>query len=411
MKKSLILSLILSANLNWAATPTADVAIVLDTSGSMQGLINQVRDGLWKTLNSLGELKKDGEKARVRLALFEYGSGIVSGEAGHIQLLSELSTDHTAVAEALFATTTTGSNEFSGLAIQRATDHLSWSDSLEDFKSIVIAGNETIHQGPQAPIDAAKIAFGKDIIVNTIFAGAQTQAAPRPFGGGHFGCGGFFCPNPTPVPNEPPVQTEPVANPIFLEWTEMANAGGGKILNIDHNQSAPYIPSPFDEEIIKKTTSINETFLPFGKKGQSQYDRMVDLDGNIRNSGAGSYMDWGDYRGGSFGVGSQSDWDLVSLFIESEESSSEKFMVTLSKLSDEELPELLKNKTLSEKVSLVKDFVQKRTDIENDIAELKEKRKLFVENEREQREGETKTFDAAFKEIITQQLEDKGFSL
>ncbi len=87
----------------------------------------------------------------------------------------------------------------------------------------MIAGSETIHQGPVNPLDSLAISLKEDILVNSIFAGSQTLTVPN-FGGVF--CGGFnspFCPNPNP---EPPV-VDPKPNPIFLEWKEMAEAGGG----------------------------------------------------------------------------------------------------------------------------------------------------------------------------------------
>ena len=222
--KKVVSALLAASSLSVFSAPTADVAIVLDTSGSMQGLINQVRDGLWKTLNSLGELKKDGQKAEVRLALFEYGSGVVNAEANYIQLLTPLTTDHTKLAQALFATKAQGGTEYSGVALKMATENLKWSELSDDFKTIVIAGNETIHQGPVNPLDSAASSVKEDILVNTIFAGSQTFTLFGGFNGGGFGggfCGGVqspFCPNPNPAPNPTPAPPQdPTPNPIFLE--------------------------------------------------------------------------------------------------------------------------------------------------------------------------------------------------
>ncbi len=407
MKKLLLITL-LSINVAFA-TPTANVAILLDTSGSMQGLIDQVRDGLWQTLNNLGEIRKDGKKADLRLALFEYGSGTVSSEANFIQMLSPLTTDHTKIAEKLFATKTTGSLEYAGEAISRATMDLDWSTDGEDFNSIVIAGNETIHQGKVKPLEAALEAFKKDILVNSIFAGAQTvQTGGFNNGGGGFG-GGFGCafcnPPTTPTtPTEPPTPTFS-KNPIFTEWEQMAEAGRGETLNIDHNNSMPFIESPFDKRIVEITVEINTTFLPFGKDGQSEFDRMITLDRNIRNSGAGSYIGWGSYRGGNFGSATNAKWDLVTLVIE-----DPKF--DLAAISEEHLPKELKGLSLEAKKAVVQSFIAKREGLEAESKELGEKRRVFVASEMEDREGEDQqNFAAAFKDIIVKQLVDKGFEI
>jgi hypothetical protein len=416
MKKPALLSLLAAFQLQASATPTADIAIALDTSGSMQPLINQVRDGLWKTLNSLGDLKKDDHKAKLRLALFEYGSGVVPSEANFIQLLSPLTTDHTKLAEVLFNTKATGSAEYSGLVIQLAHQNLKWTQVQSDFRSIVIAGNETIQQGPVNPLDSAKLAFDSDVLVNTIFAGPQTNT-PIHFPGGGFGtgnCRGFFCPQPPVQPTQPTPPSDPTPNPIFLEWRELAHVGGGNALNIDHTKTFPYIESPFDADIVKLTETVNDTFLPFGPNGQEEYQRMRELDRNIRSSGAGTYMDWGGYRDGNFGRQSQSSWDFVSLLIEAQEDEGKMkdFHKLVSKTPDNELPKLLKGKSFEGKVAQIQAMLFKRTTIEDSIGELKEKRRLFVEEELRNRQGDQeKTFADAFKETIVRQLEAKGFSV
>ncbi len=394
--KSLLLAgaLALSSTV-YSAAPTADIAILLDTSGSMGSLIGQVRDGLWKTLNSLGSLEKDGQKAEVRLALYEYGSGVVPAEANFIQLLTPLTADHTLLAQALFATKAEGREEYSGKAIDLASKDLAWTKELGDFRSIVIAGNETIHQGSVKPLEAAENALQKDILVNTIFAGPQTRPAFSRCGFGGFGCTGH---------QPPAIPADPVVDPIFLEWKEMATSGGGQVLNIDHTQAQPYIESPFDKEIVSLTASINETFLPFGKLGESEYARMISLDSDIRNSGSGSYMDWGTYRGGSFGQASQSAWDLVSAV------DREDF--ELGTVLDVDLPEALRGKTIEEKLKIIASFKSKREAIEEEIKLLRAKRSDFVAAEllRIGNEGE-KTFSDAIKIMLVDQLKKKGFEL
>ncbi|MBT3586321.1 MAG: hypothetical protein HN509_15545 [Halobacteriovoraceae bacterium] len=409
--KKLILMALLSSNIAIAA-PSADIAILLDTSGSMQGLINQVRDGLWQTLNNLGEIKKDGEVAELKLALFEYGSGIVPAEANFMQMLSPLTTDHTVIAEKLFATKASGSQEYSGQAIQLAADSLDFSSLLDDFKSIVIAGNETIKQGSVDALEAALAAKEQDILVNTIFAGAQTiQVFPNGGGtwGGGFGCRTRFCPTPIPAPVPAPApapapEPEFKPNTIYLEWKELAKVGGGESLNIDANNAVKHIESPFDDKIILLTEEVNKTYLPYGATGASEYTRMLTLDRQIRSSGNGSYMGWGGYRDGNFGAHTQLNWDLVT--------ASEDPNFDLSAISEEHLPEQLKGKTLAEKKALIKVQSEKRKALKEEIADLQKKRKVYVAEQRQQQnQEEEKDFAAAFHQIILKQLAAKGFQV
>ncbi|MCF8060259.1 MAG: hypothetical protein K9K67_13240 [Bacteriovoracaceae bacterium] len=400
LRKGILTSAILmSLQGHTANAPQADIAILLDTSGSMQGLINQVRDGLWQTLNNLGRVTKDGLDANVRLALYEYGSGVVPEETGFIQLLTPLTTDHTLLAGKLFATEAKGGSEYSGLAISRATTDLKWGELTSDFKSIILAGNETLFQGPVDPFVATSEAVGKGIIVNTVFAGPETLSTGN---GGGFGNGCAFCPLPT-TPN-PPVQTDPVPNSIFLEWKKLATDGLGASLSIDSNQSLPYVESPFDGEIIKLTEAINTTFLPFGPNGQSEFERMINLDRQIRSSGAGTYMDWGSYQGGHFGQLNQSTWDLVSA------SKVEGFDITLIKETD--LPKDMQGESVFEKLEIIRTQRDKRDVLQGNIDALQVKRAEFVaEVHRQNQTDGQKTFADAIKGVIISQLKDAGFTL
>ena len=56
-----------------AAKPEIQLAILLDTSGSMDGLIGQAKSRLWKIVNELATAKKGGMTPRLQVALYEYG--------------------------------------------------------------------------------------------------------------------------------------------------------------------------------------------------------------------------------------------------------------------------------------------------------------------------------------------------
>ena len=385
------------------AKPTVDIAIALDTSGSMQNLIAQVRDGLWTTLNGLGEIKKDGEVADLRLALIEYGSGVIPGEENFMRILSPLTNQHTEIADKLFATQTTGSEEFVGKAISLATNFLDWSKQSSDFRSIIVAGNETVHQGPVKPFESAKDSSTEGIIVNSIFAGpAVIQKFPHQ----HFGPG-FGNPHaPNPVPAQPEKPSKPVEepNPIFSEWQQLAREGNGNSLNIDISNGMVYIDTPFDTQIVTKTDLLSETYLPFGKNGQEEFQKMIDLNKKIKDSGAGSYISWGSYLGGHYSDTATATWDLVT--------ASELEDFDLSSINDEHLPEKMRGLSLSDKQLVIDYNKAARLEINNDIKDLQEKRKKFIEDYNKKNSNDAQgNFAKALKDIIQKQLKNQGFSL
>jgi hypothetical protein len=56
--------------------PKVQIAILLDNSGSMEGLINQARTEIWKVVNQFSTAKQHGVAPRLELALYEYGDGV-----------------------------------------------------------------------------------------------------------------------------------------------------------------------------------------------------------------------------------------------------------------------------------------------------------------------------------------------
>ena len=124
------------------------VALLLDTSGSMNGLIEQAKGQLWKIVNELATSTKDGHRPQIEIALYQYGNNGISPAKGHIEQISPLTSDLDIISEKLFRLTTDGGEEYCGKVIQTSLDELKWSKKDEDLKMIFIAGNESFAQGP-----------------------------------------------------------------------------------------------------------------------------------------------------------------------------------------------------------------------------------------------------------------------
>ena len=93
------------------------VAILLDNSGSMSGLIGQAKAELWSFVNELGTTGRDGHVPQVETALYTYGEA-----PGRILLV--LSGDLDMVRKKLFEITVTGGPERCGQAGRTTTDDL-----------------------------------------------------------------------------------------------------------------------------------------------------------------------------------------------------------------------------------------------------------------------------------------------
>ena len=156
------------------SAPRIQMAILLDTSGSMDGLINQVRTQIWKIVNELATAKQNGKTPRLEVALYEYGKSSLPKSHGYLRRIVPLTDDLDKISEELFALKTNGGSEYCGMVIQSAVTGLKWSRSRNDLKMIFIAGNEPFNQGPVDYKKACAAAIKQGITVNTIHCGPKS---------------------------------------------------------------------------------------------------------------------------------------------------------------------------------------------------------------------------------------------
>ena len=123
------------------------IALILDTSNSMDGLIDQAKAQLWKVVNELAMAKKYGKTPELEISLYEYGNDGLNAEEDFIRMVAKLTTDLDQISEDLFSLKTYGGEEYCGSVIKRAIDQLTWTKSNNDLKMIFIAGNEPFNQG------------------------------------------------------------------------------------------------------------------------------------------------------------------------------------------------------------------------------------------------------------------------
>ena len=106
--------------------PQIHIALVLDISGSMNGLINQAREELWKIINTFNDVSYQGKPPEIRVALYTHGMQ-TSTTGLFLQQRLALTQDLDRVSEVLFSLKTSGSDEFCPTSIYAAAQGLAWS--------------------------------------------------------------------------------------------------------------------------------------------------------------------------------------------------------------------------------------------------------------------------------------------
>ncbi|MCC6285272.1 MAG: VWA domain-containing protein [Phycisphaerales bacterium] len=350
-----------------APAPKIQVAILLDTSGSMDGLIEQAKTQLWTIVNELASTTQGGQRPEIYVSLFEYGKQTLAPDEGYLRMILPLSRDLDAVSQELFSLQTNGGDEYCGWVIRAATQGLDWSPESNVLKMIVIAGNEPFSQGTVDFHQTVPEAIAKGIIVNTIFCGDRQEG-------------------------------------INTGWQEGALLADGSFSHIDQNLAVESIPSPQDAELQALNAELNTTYIAYGADGERGREEQVRQDANAMapgSAGAGILADRAVSKSQSWAY-CNTAWDLV-------DACREK-VVDLATLEDAQLPEAMRGKTLEEKKAYVAGFTEKRAKIQSRILELGEERERFIAAARRERaEGAGQTLAEVLCEAVRAQAAKRGF--
>ena len=340
--------------------PKIQVAILLDTSNSMDGLINQTREQLWRIVNTFATAKREGKRPRLEIALYQYGNQGLSSETGYIQQMVPLTTDLDKVSEALFKLKTNGGDEYCGEVIHKAVGQLAWSQEKGALKLIYIAGNEPFTQGRFNYKEAVKEAISHGVVVNTIHAGSERDG-------------------------------------IDGKWKEAAMLADGNFITIDQNRAVARVDTPMDAEILRLNEALNNTYVGYGRHGTEAKARQVAQDKNAVGMSASSLATRAASKSSAFY--DNSGWDIVDAKKKGEVVAEDALPAELKKLSKEEREKFIDGKA------------KERVEVQAKIAKLTQERDQYVQAElKKQAEAGSKTMDDALIESARRQAQKQAFS-
>lgn len=336
------------------------VALLLDTSNSMDGLIEQAKAQLWEIVNELSYARCGDHKIKLEIALYEYGNDRLPSSEGYIRQVLSFSEDLDEISKELFSLTTNGGNEFCGKVINTSINQLDWRKSNDHLKLIFIAGNEPFTQGPVHYKDAATDANEKGITINTIFCGNYRQG-------------------------------------IDTRWKEGADITYGEYSAIDHNRETIHIATPYDDVILKLNHRLNDTYIYYGSTGVQKKSLQRQQDSNARSYSEANAVSRAVSKSSKFYK--NESWDLVD--------AAKRKDFELEDISEEALPQTLQQKSKSERKQYIVEKSKERAEIQQQIQELNKKRVEYIKNNRNKEE---RNLETALLNAIKKQGESKSFS-
>jgi hypothetical protein len=346
-----------------------DVMLCLDTSGSMDGLIDSAKRRLWTVVNDLAKVEPTPS---LRVALYSYGNNTYDAARGWVRREVDLTTDLDEVYKRINAlkTAAPGSEEYPARVSKYALNELKWADDKDALRILFVCGNEPAGQDKEVSLDSvAQLAKSKGVIVNTIYCGASTHADAA-------------------------------------GWSAFATLCGGKYANIDQEKARAEvaIKTPFDEEIEKLGVKINETYVWYGAKGAAGRENQLAQDGNAKRAAGGVAADRSATK--ATALYRNAECDLI------DRMQTDKTF-DLKKIKDEELPDELRKLRPDEREPYLKKKAADREEIQKKIARLASQRALFIEESRakQPKSPGDRALDEALRGILRDQAKSKGMNV
>jgi hypothetical protein len=341
--------------------PVVDMVICLDTSGSMEGLLDACRRKLWDVATLVAQAQPE---PRLRVALLTYG-GEANPDGGFVVVHTGFTDDLDVVYERLMLLRAGGGTELVGRALHTSLETLEWSSDERALRMIFVAGNESADQDPVYRLtDMCQQALQSSVVVHGIYCTYQGDDGA-----------------------------------VQASWQQLAEFGGGELSVIDPETGTVAVVTPYDEELARLGGSLNETYLPYGSDGGRGYENQARQDQNAADAGglstAASRAECkasGVYRNGA--------WDLVDA------RQADDF--DWAAIAEDDLPQALRGLSVEERDASLAELQAQREGIQAQIRSLSVERQRFVQAELERQGGAERSLDTAMLRAIQAQAETCG---
>jgi hypothetical protein len=329
----------------------------------MDGLLEQAKSRIWTIVNTMSDLRYNGQIPKIEIALYDYGNDNILENKNFVRQITPFSSDLDFISQKLFGLTTRGGSEYCGAVISESISNLNWNNVDNSLKMIYIAGNEPFNQGDVNYKDACKKAASHGVQVNTIYCGDYQQGVKE-------------------------------------FWYDGAQIGKGEYSNINSNLVVKQYDTPFDEQIRVYNDSLNRTYYGYGSQGRQKKESQQFEDMNAMKQSKTAISERAMVK--SKAVYNNAKWDIIDMSIQDSAS--------IFKLKEEELPDELKGKTDKEKQAFIENKKNEREKYQLKIQELSAEREKHIA-ELKNNEPATEETDLG-KEItknVLKAAEEKGF--
>jgi von Willebrand factor type A domain len=344
------------------AKPTVEVAFVLDTTGSMGGLIEGAKRKIWSIASAIVDSNPDAD---IRMGLVAYRD---IGD-DYVTRTFDLTTDIQDLYANLLELKARGGGDWPesvNEALDVAVNKLRWTLTADTRRIVFLVGDAPPHmdyaQDTKYPVTLA-VAKQKDIIVNAVLAGNARD-------------------------------TERV-------WRDIAQNGNGRFIPIPQDGGQiVIIETPYDDDIIILQREINGTVIPYGPRAMQKRteDRTRQLS-QVAAAAPAQASEMASYLNKRAKVTSEAvtgDGDLVSDVAAGRQK--------LAAVKDEELPENIRALKPEQRVDELNKQMKQRNALNEKLAGLVAKRDKFVAEQRDKAPQKASSFDRVVEDTLKAQI-------
>ncbi|MFC1748388.1 VWA domain-containing protein [Pseudomonadota bacterium] len=320
--------------------PKVELVFVLDTTGSMSGLIDAAKEKIWSIATTMASAQPAPEISIGLVAFRDRGDAYVTQ-------VTNLSTDLDSVYATLMDFKADGGGdgpESVNKALYDAVNAVSWSQSQDVYKVAFLVGDAPPHMDYQDDIkypDTLRVAQSKGIIVNAVQAGNSG------------------------------VTTN--------EWQLIAQLGAGDYFQVDQGGSALAVVSPFDRELAELSAKLDDTRLYYGDEAELvEKNRKVEATKKINEAASLASR----ARRAVFNASASGEKNLLGGNELVDDVSSGR--VDLDSIDRSKLPEPMLSMAPAEQASLIKDVAENRKELKEKIKVLSDERSAYLKKQVEE---------------------------
>ena len=341
-----------------------EVVFVLDTTGSMGGLIEAAKEKIWSIASSMASAQSAPDISMGLVAYRDRGDDYVTRV---VDLSADLDSMYATLME--FQANGGGDGpESVNQALHEAINNISWSQDSQTYRVVFLVGDAPPHMDYQDDIKypvTLGVARDKGIVVNAIQCGGNSGTTPQ--------------------------------------WQQIARLGDGRYFNVEQAGSAVAISTPFDEKIATLSARLDDTRLYYGSREEkAKQQNKVAATEKLHESASPAAR----ARRATFNATASGSTNFLGEGELVDDVS--KGRVDLSSIKPDLLPEPMQSMAPKEQAALISETARKRSELQQQIGALAEERAAYLKKKVEAAGGGRESLDDKIYRAVREQAGKAG---